>query len=503
MEKKKASMWNASERDGVQYRKAKTWELILGLANNGAGIAFYLLMTYASMIATEGYGIVVSVAGVILTCMRIFDGATDTLIAALFEKFNPTKGKIRVFILFGWALCSGGALLMYKWAACRFTGVAGVAMFIFSYFVFIMGYTFQGVGGGTVGTVITNDPTQRPMMSVVSTAYSYLSPLIYTNITTFVILPKYDNQYNADMLAEMAMWYAGITLIFALIACFGVRHVDVKETFEVISKDGKKKDEKITFKDMWSVLKDNRNVQMYLVAGVSDKLAQQTGTQSLISTLLNGVLIGSYAATTMVGNFTQLVGIVFVIFGGVYIAKKGAKVSTVVWSWACIAISGIMILYCLYLGGPAGMYKLGKMGFPLVLWAIFNLAKSGTSMILTTASGTMRADITDYEYERSGHYMPALVAGVYSFIDKFVSSFASMIAAFCITFVGYTTTIPQMGDKPTWPIFWMTMFLVFIMPMIGWFCNIIAMKFYDLDRERMIEVQKNLAERKKQAEQND
>lgn len=43
------------------------------------------------------------------------------------------------------------------------------------------------------------------------------------------------------------------------------------------------------------------------------------------------------------------------------------------------------------------------------------------------------------------------------------------------------------------------MFLNFGLAVIGWLCNVIAMKFYTLDRERMIQVQKTLNERKEAA----
>lgn len=69
----------------------------------------------------------------------------------------------------------------------------------------------------------------------------------------------------------------------------------------------------------------------------------------------------------------------------------------------------------------------------------------------------------------------------------------------CIALVGYTATVPQLGDKATWPIFWIAMFLNFGLAIIGWLCNVVAMKFYTLDRERMIQVQKTLNERKEAA----
>lgn len=496
MSEKKIGLLNTSERDGVNYRKAKLWEIIFGMSNNGAMIAFYLLVGYASIIATEGYGILVGVAGIILTANRVVDGAVDALIAAIFERMRVKTGKMRICMISGWAIFSLGALLLYNWAAGHFTGVAGFIVFLLAYNLFLFGYSLNGVAGSAIGIVLTNDPTQRPMLSVIGTLFSYVVPLIFTNLTTFVILPKYDNVIGIPMLSEATWWYIVISGIFVLISCFGIRKVDVRETFQTLPGDEGKEEEKVTFKDMWSVLKDNRNVQMYMLAAVSDKLAQMTGTQQTIVTLLNGVLIGSYAASTMVGNFSSLVGLVFAIGGGIFVAKWGAKKATTVWSWVSIVIATVTVVFCLLLGGPDGMKAIGVMGVPIIIYAALTIGKNGAMMVLTTTASAMKADIVDYEYERSGKYMPAVVTGVYTFIDQLVSSFGSTIASLCLMAVGYTTAVPQLGDRATWPIFWMGMFLCFGLPMIGWLCNIIAMKFYTLDRERMIQVQKTLEERK-------
>lgn len=474
---------------GVSYQKAATWEIVLGMANNGADVAFYILMGYASMIAVEGYGIKMALAGVVLTVMRICFGAMDAAIAGVFERMSPRRGKIRIFMLAGWLVCMAGALLLYTWCAGKFEGLAGLAIFILAYFVFLLGYSINSVGGGTVGIVITNEPRQRAMVGVVGTVFSYLIPIVFMNITTFAILPRYHQQYSIEMLAELVLWYAVFSFVLVLLSCIGVAKVDVKETFAVASSGQKK--EHVSFQDMWEMFKSNRNVQMYMLTGVANKLAQQTGTQTIILTLLNGVLIGSYAATTMAGNFTQIVGIAFAFGGGIFISKWGAKKCTVVWSWISIGIAGAAVGFCLLLGGAHGMRKLGVVGVPLVLWAILNLAKSGSMMILTTANSAMRADIVDYEHTRSGRYMPAVISGIYSFVDKLVSSLGSTVAAVSITFVGYINSVPQLGDEATWPKFWMCMFLVMGLPMLGWICNIIAMKFYDLNKERMVEVQKS------------
>lgn len=196
MEKKKAGLFHASERDGVEYRKASLPSLIMGMAFEGVGTVAYLMIGYATLVGTQGFGIATVTVGVILTLCRIWDGINDPLCAIIFERINPKHGKIRVFMVIGWAICSFGLLLLYVIAAGKVDGVMGIVMFTLGYLLYDAGYTIRAVGAGTTAVVITNDPTQRPMTTAIGAVYSYGVPLILTNLVTLVILPKYDNQYN-------------------------------------------------------------------------------------------------------------------------------------------------------------------------------------------------------------------------------------------------------------------------------------------------------------------
>lgn len=80
----------------------------------------------------------------------------------------------------------------------------------------------------------------------------------------------------------------------------------------------------------------------------------------------------------------------------------------------------------------------------------------------------MMADCTDYELYRSGRYVPGMVATVYSFVDKLISSFATTIVGIFVAAIGYTSTTPQIGDELTTGIFIVTMFLYNGMPILGW-----------------------------------
>lgn len=309
----------------------------------------------------------------------------------------------------------------------------------------------------------------------------------------FAILPRYDNQYNMASLKETTLVYIIGALFFFVLAVIGISPVDNEEVLGGINLSEDKEENKVSFKDMFKMLKDNKPLRMYIITGASDKLAQQTGSQAIVLTMMNGILIGSYQTATMIGNVGMIVGIAFAFIGGAYIAKFGAKNATTVWSWISIALSVFAVVFCLILG-PKGMSAIGSMSIAMVIYLLIQISTSGIKMILSTAAGTMKADITDYWCEQTGKYMAGTVSGVYSFIDKIISSLSSTIAACTVALIGYQNTMPQMGDPATWKIFWTTMVLMFGLPIIGWLCNVFAMKGYELDKERMTEVQKNIAE---------
>ena len=56
-----------SEIDGVQYRRAKMWQIILVACNALVGMSVYSLIGMASYSASVGYGVTTAVVGGILT----------------------------------------------------------------------------------------------------------------------------------------------------------------------------------------------------------------------------------------------------------------------------------------------------------------------------------------------------------------------------------------------------------------------------------------------------
>jgi Na+/melibiose symporter-like transporter len=479
-----------SSNDGVTYRRAKTWQIALSQLNSGAAMCFYILIGYASYVGNVGYGVATALVGMIITGTRIFDGITDPIIALLIDKTNTRFGKLRIFMLGGWLIETLAVIMMFNW----FSGKGhGVILFILVYMLYVIGYTMNNVAGQIISPVLTNDPKQRPLVGVWATIYNYFVPMGISMGITVGILPKYGNEYTVPMLAAACIFTVTVSFVLEVLACIGITPADKPESFVGIKTQSKQG--KVKLKDMLAILKSNRALQTYIFAATSDKLAVQTAGQAIVTTMLYGIIIGNMQLSTIVSLVAMLPSILFAIYGARYAGKHGNKESILVWTRACMIGTVVMVLFFLL----TSSWKAAEVLPLMVIFFILTLVINGCKMCVTTATNAMLADVIDYELARSGKYMPGIITGVYGFIDKLVSSLGATVAAGCVALIGYTATMPQPTDQKTTSIFWMTMALSYGLPILGWLCTLVALRYSPLSKEKMVEVQKNIQDKKVQA----
>ncbi len=498
----------------VTYRRAKTGHIALSQMTGIMQMAFYVLLGYAAYIGNLGFAITTALVGVLITLSRVFDSITDPIIALMIEKFHSKHGKMRFFLIIGWLFMAGATTLMCNVLAGKYafyqdgaiSNPWGVLVFILVYALYIIGYTFTSCIGALSGNILTNDPKQRPTLGVWSTIYSYLSPMIVAGVITTVLLPKFgipfineagNTDYNWTVkVFQMSNYIViGVSFLALVLTCIGLTPYDKPENFE-----GLKKNHTPTFKEMASLLKENKELGRFIVAASSDKLAQTVGGQSVIVTLLYGVLLGSMVGSSIVSIIAMLPSIIFAIIGAKMAGKQGNQKVMVKWTWICILWNIAFSLFLLLVPGKSA----SGFGITLILFFILMLGNNALKMVVSTATNAMRMDIVDYELYRSGNYLPATVSAVYSFIDKMISALAPMLATLLIGIVGYTgSKIPQAADTLTFGIRLITVALFCGMPIIGWVCTLFAMKKFSLTKEKMEEIQISIASKKSEAQVED
>lgn len=300
------------------------------------------------------------------------------------------------------------------------------------------------------------------------------------------LMPKHNYQMGLPLfqdLAYMMVIAAGVLVALSVIA-ISVARADVPEAYTNATK------ERVKFRDMWDLLKNNHELQMFTVAAASDKLAFQTASQSAINVMVFGIVIGNYEFNGTLTFYTMFVTLAVIFLASKLAGDQGMKKGLITWTRNAIIMYAIMFVFMLVVDTTAISTTLPLTIAFIVIHCLAQGCKTATSCL----TEPMKADVIDYEMSRSGRYIPAIVGTTYSFIDKLISSLASTIVAFAVATIGYTAAMPQATDPLTTPIFIVAMFLWLGMPVIGWICTLIAMKFYHLDKDKMVEVQKKNAE---------
>ena len=351
----------ASEVDGVQYRRAKLWQIICYACNGLVGMSVYSLIGMASYSASIGYGITTAAVGIILTCSRILDGITDPLLAFVYDRVNTKFGKLRILLVTGYLI---EALALYG----MFTGFSskglGLPVFALLYIVYIIGYTITNMTAQTIPAIMTNDPRQRPTIG----AFNYLVPMIMSMVFNVVLLPKCGGTYNQAFLTaacNMTLLAAGIGTV---LVCLGVSAYDKPETFV-----GTKKSEPLKMSDIVEVLKNNRPLQCYIASNASDKLAQQVGSQAIIGTLLSGIIIGNMGLATILTVISMIPSIFFAAFGAKYVGKYGSKKGIVNFTCISMVITAVLVVFFIVIDPK----QIGVMGSPaMILYVVLPFCRT-------------------------------------------------------------------------------------------------------------------------------
>lgn len=477
--------------------RAKTWEIAFYALNNCSTNLYLMAFGYVQYFLTGFAGVSVFVAGTIITVMRMWDGVTDPFIGLLVDKTNGKFGKNRPFIFIGNILLAVFAGIIY-WVTPNLPMAARFPFYIVVYMLYIIGYTCQCCVTKSAQTCLTNDPEQRPVFSMFNMVFGAILAMVFPIIVTDYLTPKYTTAsvsafYNLSFFRELWLITVVISAVLAALSIIGLWRKDRPQYFGI----GQAK--KIGFRDYWDVLKNNRAIQMMIVATSTDKLANTMVMNSSVMVMLYGIICGNYANYSRMSALMTIPKIVICLALYQFVARKmGQKKAMLVGTWGGAACC-CAILLLFILGDPT---TLDLTGGPLTFFTVayFLLYVAWQSCVGVTGDLgiTMTADCADYEVYRSGRYVPGLMGTLFSFVDKMISSLATTIVSLLLAAIGFRDVLPVPETPYTSAIFAVTMFCLIGAPLIGYICNIIAMKFYPLTKEKMEEIQVKIAEIKKQ-----
>ncbi|MCM3693690.1 MFS transporter [Neobacillus niacini] len=470
-----------------QYNKAKLWEIGFFALNNTATNLYMFILAFVSYYAAGVAGIAVVVVSTILMSMRIWDGVTDPIIGFLVDKTEGKFGKFRPFMVIGNIFLAATILVLYN-VTHLLPESFRLLFFILIYAIHIIGYTCQTSVTKAAQTVLTNDPKQRPLFAVFDGIYNtILFTLGQVYVASYLI--KKHGDFNMGLFTELNTLAIILSGIFTVLAVIGISSKDKKEFFGLAEDTVKTK-----FSDFWPLLKGNKPLLKLIFAVTVDKLAFSLLRHSVVMVMIFGILIGDYALSGTVSMIT-IVPTLLITFWAVAKARKiGMKKAFLFSTW--IALGAFVALVAMFTLIDGSSISMSNLGITTILFFVLYTMAMGFGGVPSTLVNPMIADVSDYETDKSGRYVPGMIGTLFSFIDKLITSLAPAIVGFAVALIGFKDAFPTVTDTLTPELKLVTIILAFVIPAVALVISGLTMSRYELDDKKMAEIQESINAKK-------
>lgn len=467
--------------DENKYNRASKMQLFLFSFNNlSTNFPYMILSSYLLFYAQSYLMLSAVIVGWIMTGMRLFDGITDPIVGWLIDNTDTKFGKFRPWMVIGNIIINITFVVMFTMVNPEWSAATKLFVFLLFYVFHIIGYSMQTASTKGGGTVITSDPQQRPVLAFY---YGAVGMVVLIGFMSFI--PAYastfpDNMLDPSFWASLTAITVGLSFFTMILAVIGIWKKDVKENYQGFSVD------KIAIKDFFGILRNNRAISMLVIAAATDKLA---------FSLTGAVQVYFYANVLMNQGLQALMGLIslpliilFTLVGTRIGQKVTQKQAFLIMTWVSLVLSVIGIIFFPEPGAAIG-------SFSVIIFLIALALRSGTGSVTGTFVTTMISDCADYETYLSGRAVPGMMGTLFSFVDKMVSSLNGLVVAGMFALFGLANTqiVPLESAANYQGLEAITLVGLMIFPLLGYIASVIAMKYYPLDQEKMIEVKETIA----------
>ena len=479
------------------------WRIGCFALNNTSTNIYMFLMQFVAYYLAGWVGVGTVVAGSFSMFMRIWDGVTDPFVGFMVDKTNGKFGKNRPFMVIGNVILFVTSFIMFH-VTHLLPMAARFPFFIVISAIYYIGYTAQCVVTKSAQTCLTNDPKQRPLFSIFDGIYNTVLFAGLQVVATRMATAYGGFTTDPALFHDLWMIAAIGSAVFRALAVFAISPKDRPEFF------GTGKAQKVGFKDYWDTLKGNRAIQMLVVSAGTDKLAMSMKGNAALMVVLFGFMCGDYALSGTLSGMISIPTMLLMMLGiGGLATRLGQRKAMLIGSWGGIVTNALLI--ALWMFGDYSSFSAGNgainWGFFAVAYLVLNIVLGGFTGISGNIVIPMTADCADYEVYRTGKYVPGLMGTLFSFVDKMISSFAPMLVSVSFAAIGFTEALPDIvhveaiNANPEWKAttFMVTLMLLYGSVVIGNLCNVVALKFYPLTKEKMEEIQGEIARIKAEA----
>ena len=452
-----------------------------GLGDMASNLFYQTFTMFLLYFYTDVFGISAAAAGTMFLVVRILDTFYDPLVGVLADRTKSKYGKFRPWILY--TVVPFGVVGFLTFYTPELATSAKLVYAYITYTAMMFIYSTINVPYGALMAVITPNSLERTSLSAFRSISAFVGGLVVQGFTLklvnyFGLLKAHaDGSANEQFGFSVAMGIYSVLAVVMFLTTFFICKERVKPIND--EKNSLKEDIKDLFKNVpWLILTVVGIMTCLYVAIRNGSIiyyfkyyANNGGTANLF-----GFKIGAEA---LISSF-MVAGTAFSILGTVLLKPMAA--------W--MGKKNVYIL-SMTLGTVLSMayYFLDKDQITLMFLfqALCNFAV-GPAMAMMWS---MYADTADYSEWKTGRRATGLIYSSANFAQKFGWSIGGAIAGYLLAYYGFVANAPATLETEKG-----VRILFSFMPAIWSFIAVIALFFYKLDEQKVIEINEELAQLK-------
>ncbi|MBF0197562.1 MAG: MFS transporter [Planctomycetes bacterium] len=417
------------------------------------------------------FGISPEIISSVLGSMSLWNGFLDPFMGPISDNFRSKYGRRRPFILLG-ALGMGLIFPFIWFVRPDWSSSYQVFYLVICLMAFYVAFTVFAVPYGTINTELTPSYSERTKLRGIMTMTSMV---VILALGWFFPLTQYG--WLGDALTSTRILG---TVIGLIMIASGVLAAYLLSTKKVELEEGKGK---ISMLKSFSQMARDRIYLSLVATGIltlfSASLVDYLGDYLIIFFVFEGDIVKGASVAAMSASMTQILGFLSVLVIGKTMSHMDKKKLLGI----CMAITLLGNLSKWFLLRPE--FPLGPLLLPLYLAP----AHVGFWMLFSS----MMADYPDYHEFRYGKRCEGTIFAIHGWFTKVAAAIALTASGFILTYSGFRA---ELGGEQAEGTFLSMRLLIVFLPSICLALGLLALKMMPLDKVRMLEIRKQLDERK-------
>lgn len=462
-------------------------KVAFGLGDMASNLFYQTFTLFLLYFYTDVFGISAAAAGTMFLVVRILDTLYDPLVGIMADRTKSKFGKFRPWILY--TVIPFGVIGFLTFYTPELATSAKLVYAYITYTAMMFIYSTINVPYGALMAVMTPNSLERTSLSAFRSVFAFGGGVIVQSLTLkmvhyFGLLKPYaDGSVNQQFGFATAMGIYSILAVIMFLTTFFLCKERVKPIHE----------ENNPFKSDIKDLLKNKPWLILTLVGIMTCLYVAVRNGSIIyyfkyyaSSTGEAMLFGKLISTDALVSLFMVIGTAFSILGTILLkptARLIGKKNVYILSMALGSIFSMSYFF----------FSKDQITMMFVMQALSNLVV-GPAMAMMWS---MYADTADYSEYKTGRRATGLIYSSANFAQKLGWSVGGALGGYLLSYFGFianTTASPETEKG--------IRILFSFMPAIWSIVAVVALFYYNLSEQKVIEINNKLTELKAQKSNN-